>query len=670
MKFRFDINALRALAVTAVVLFHFKVDVIPGGFVGVDIFFVISGYLMTSIIMGRLAKGKFSIWEFYNDRAKRIVPGLMGVCLALLVMGYLLVEPATYHYLGSTAISALLFFSNFRFWQATSYFDPQSDTKWFLHTWSLSVEWQFYLAYPLIIMALNKYDKTRRHIVPILWSMAGLSLALCLYYSKVEPPTAFYMLAPRAWELLAGGIVALQFQNSAQKYSNILLYTGLISILGPIFLYDQYMAWPSYWALLPVLGTCLVIAANRPGAALFRNPLVQTTGKWSYSIYLWHWPVAVTAIYFGFVTTTPLKIASEIVILAMIIGLGGAGYGLFRKLTREQLAGKTWKGLLAGAGALALTVGFAVTITANEGLPNRRSEGERQKLESYRAAASDWAYPDKCNGRDPQGNLQPCQLGPDNGQGILFLGDSFAMQIFSRFVEKSKLNPESSFTFLASPACPPITGIRIIHDRFKCNGFVEQALRYVEARKFKRIVLVSNWYGYFGLPGHYVCFIEGDDCVLKQEETWYYNHLEGALASLRTRLLEFKKRGAEIVFVGATPSDRWDVPVELAKRKFWGGDTQEIEYIDRDAFEKRSAPAKSRLRALAASIGAKFVDPLDYLCDNGRCPTVDKDGVPYYRDAGHFRSAAVTTARFQFLDEAAGLKTRMSAMPMPPENTP
>jgi peptidoglycan/LPS O-acetylase OafA/YrhL len=147
MKFRYDINALRALAVTAVVLFHYKINFVPGGFVGVDVFFVISGYLMTSIIMGRLAKGKFSIWDFYHDRANRIVPGLMGMCFVLLAVGYFFVEPAAYHYLGSTSISALLYFSNFRFWQATGYFDPQSDTKWLLHTWSLSVEWQFYLAH-------------------------------------------------------------------------------------------------------------------------------------------------------------------------------------------------------------------------------------------------------------------------------------------------------------------------------------------------------------------------------------------------------------------------------------------------------------------------------------------------------------------------------------------
>ncbi len=664
MKFRSDINALRALAVTAVVLFHFKVGFVPGGFVGVDIFFVISGYLMTSIIMGRLAKDKFNIWNFYDDRAKRIIPGLLGVCFVLLAAGYFVIEPASYHYLGSTSISALLFFSNFRFWSATSYFDAQSDAKWLLHTWSLSLEWQFYLIFPIIVMLLHRYHKTRNHIVAILWSFALFSFALCLYYSIAEPSSAFYLLPQRAWELLAGGIVALQFKNEGQKYSNILIAVGLIFIFVPIAVYDQYMPWPYYWGLFPVAGTCFVIAANRPNALIFRNPLLQITGKWSYSIYLWHWPVAVAVLYFGYVKTTPLKISCEILILAAIIVSGGLFLALVRRLLAGKLIEPRLPRLLVGAGVLTLTLIFASTITVYEGMPDRRHDSERQRLAIYNQAAHDWTYPDECSGRDPEGKLRPCQLGPDTGRGTLFLGDSYAMQIYSRFVENAKLNPESSFTFLTTAACPPLTGVQIIHDRFNCNGFVDEAMEYIKTKNFKRIVLVSNWYAYFYLPYRNICFVEGDNCLARQESEWFLKHLDAAFASLRDHLLPFKNRGAEIVIVGATPTSRWDVPVELAKRKFWGGDTNEVEYIDRNEFEMKSAPTKSRLIALAASLDSKFVDPLDFLCERGRCPTVDKDGVPYYRDEGHFRSGAVKTTRFQFLDDATGVSNRLSAAPM------
>ena len=206
--------------------------------------------------------------------------------------------------------------------------------------------------------------------------------------------------------------------------------------------------------------------------------------------------------------------------------------------------------------------------------------------------------------------------------------------------------------------------MRIIHDRFNCNGFVDEVMEYIKTKNFKRIVLVSNWYAYFYLPYRNICFVEGDNCLARQEPEWFLKHLDAAFASLRDHLLPFKKRGAEIVIVGATPASRWDVPVELAKRKFWGGDTNEVEYIDRNEFEKKAAPTKSRLIALAASLDSKFVDPLDFLCEEGRCPTVDKDGVPYYRDEGHFRSGAVKTTRFQFLDDATGVNNRLSAAPM------
>jgi len=664
MKFRHDINGLRALAVTAVVLFHFKVGLLPGGFIGVDVFFVISGYLMTSIIMGRVAKGKFNIWEFYSDRARRIVPGLMGLCFSLLAVGYFIIEPATYHYLGSTSISALLFFSNFRFWQATGYFDSQSDVKWLLHTWSLSVEWQFYLAYPLLIIGLHRFEKTKKGCGAVLLSLTLLSFLLCLWSSKAFPASAFYMLPQRAWELLAGAIVALNFKNGDQRYARLLLTAGFVMVLVPIAFFDQSLPWPYYWGLLPVLGTCFIIAANRPDAAIFRNPLVQIIGKWSYSIYLWHWPVSVSAIYFGFTRTTPLKIASEILIVGLILAFGGFCIAMFQRRLRPLFAETRPQEMAVGAAALAFTVSFAGFVTFAEGWPSRRPESDQQRLAIYHAAAKDWTYPDECSGRGPRGNLRPCQIGPDGGQGVLVLGDSYAMQIFSRFQDTAKVDPRRSFTFLTTPACPPLTDVQIVHDRFNCNGFVDQVFHYAETRNFKRIVLVANWYGYFDLPNDLICFVEGDQCIIRQDPAWFYSHLDKALDSLRLRLIEFKKRSTEIVIVGATPSAHWDVPNELARRKFWGGDTREVEFIDRAEYEATAAPSKIRLQALAASLGASFIDPLNYLCDATRCPTVDADGVPYFRDEAHFRSAAVKSTRFQFLDDATGINNRLSAVPI------
>jgi peptidoglycan/LPS O-acetylase OafA/YrhL len=661
VKFRHDINALRALAVTAVVLFHYKVNFVPGGFVGVDVFFVISGYLMTAIIMGRLDKGKFNIFDFYYDRAKRIIPGLLGMAVVLLAAGYFVLEPSTYQYLGSTAISAVLFFSNFRFWSATGYFDPDSYTKWFLHTWSLSVEWQFYLAYPIILMGLHAAERTRRFIVPILWSLALLSILLCVWSTKFHQAAAFYLLPQRAWELLAGGIVALQFTNRPWRQPWLLLAGGFLLIGASIFFYDKYTPWPSYFALLPVIGTCLVIAANRPDAWPFQNTAVQAIGKWSYSIYLWHWPIAVGAIYLDFDKTRPLKVICEILALAAVIGIGGWLFTAAQRLLGGRLAEPRLRGLALGGAVAAASVAFAMVVAANDGLPGRWPDGQKV-LATYAQAMNDWEYPSDCDGVGPDGNLRPCRLGAADDRGTLFIGDSFAEQIYSRFAEQAKANPGLSFTFLTTSGCPPVPGIEILHDRFHCNGFVEKALQFAEARHFKRLVLVSFW-DYFKPTNMDLCLIEKDGCVFESDPVAYDRSFDKVLSSYGERLIELRKRGTDVVIVSSTPWGNWNVPRELAKRKFLGIDSAEVEMIDRDQFET-SLPIKNRLISFAASTGAGFFDPVNYLCDAHQCRTVDEDGTPLYRDQHHLRAGAVKTSRFQFLDDAAGLTQRLSEAPL------
>ena len=195
---------------------------------------------------------------------------------------------------------------------------------------------------------------------------------------------------------------------------------GLIFIFVPIAIYDQFMPWPSLGAI-----SCrwhlLRNHVNRPNALIFRNPLLQITGKWSYSIYLWHWPVPVAAPYLGFMKTTAFKISCEILILAAIVVSGGLLLALARRLLAEKLLQPRLPRLLAGGGVLALTLMFASTVTVFQGMPDRRQDAERQKLAMYDRAAHDWSFPDECSGRDTQGKLRPCQLGPDTGRGTLFL---------------------------------------------------------------------------------------------------------------------------------------------------------------------------------------------------------------------------------------------------------
>ncbi len=660
VRFRADINGLRALAVTAVVLFHLKLSFVPGGFAGVDVFFVISGYLMTLIITRRMAKGSFGLIGFYRDRARRIVPPLYGMIFGLFVFGYFFIDLYNYQKLGSTGVSALLFFSNFRFWEATGYFDTTSSTKWLLHTWSLSVEWQFYLIYPLILMALNRFVAAQRWRLIVIWSLTTLSLAACVAFSKEHPASTFYLLPFRAWEMLAGGLVALQFDKapSDKRLSLVLFIAGLALILIACLTFDAHRPWPYYWAIIPVLGTCLVIVARQTGTVLFANPVTGFLGAWSYSIYLWHWPLIVAWHYLGF-DKTPLidfgdlpvfKIIGEAAIAAALLGLGYYLWTYYPKLSpglqrRLQIGGNI--------GAFALILMFAGVIAASHGLAGRIPDG-LHAFEVYDRAIADWTYPGRCAGAGSDGALRPCRAGADKPD-ILFIGDSFAMQLYPRFTDAAALNDSRSFTFLAAPGCPALLGIERNDGPFNCAPFVEKALDFAETGGYRRVVLISNWSEYFYRFDSPFCFLDDGSCVANLTPSEISEHLDAVFARTTRRLTALKKSGLELVIISSTPFGRFDVPIELAKRKFFGRPTDDVEFVDRIAFETRIGVIKSRLKAMAETVGATFVDPLPYLCDARRCMTVDPEGVSLFVDTIHYRADAVRSSRFDFLNAVTGL---------------
>lgn len=211
VNFRKDINGLRAWAVVAVVLFHFGVPGFAGGFVGVDIFFVISGFLMTNILIKKLEnpQQKFSVWDFYLARAERIAPALLVLCIALLALGWFLLPPQDYRSLGMHTLTSVLFASNIQYWREAGYFDAASHDKWLLHTWSLSVEWQFYLVLPLLLWGVWRLWPGRCNAAQVHILLLLASLALLVWLTSQKPEAAFFLLPTRAWEMLAGALAVL-----------------------------------------------------------------------------------------------------------------------------------------------------------------------------------------------------------------------------------------------------------------------------------------------------------------------------------------------------------------------------------------------------------------------------------------------------------------------------
>ena len=298
LQFRKDINGLRAIAVIAVVLFHFNASWVPGGFAGVDVFFVISGFLMTGIIFRGIEQEKFSILKFYVARANRIVPALAFLCLVLLLLSWSYLTPLEYKALGKHAGNSVIFLSNFIYWKESGYFDVSSHEKWLLHTWSLSVEWQFYIIYPLALVAMRKFMSMKTMKIAVL-SGAALGFVFCFFATYKWPNLAYYLLSTRAWEMMIGGVAYLYPLTLKDRRKKLLECFGVILIISSYFLISKDNPWPGYLAIFPVVGAYLVIQAQCNDSLITCNRIFQKLGAWSYSIYLWHWPLVVTIYYFS-----------------------------------------------------------------------------------------------------------------------------------------------------------------------------------------------------------------------------------------------------------------------------------------------------------------------------------------------------------------------------------
>jgi peptidoglycan/LPS O-acetylase OafA/YrhL len=297
LQYRADIDGLRAIAVGSVVLFHAGVPGFAGGFVGVDIFFVISGFLITKIIRDSLQEDRFSLADFYDRRIRRIFPALFAVYLVTYVLGLILLMPGDLKALAKSLLSSAAFGANFHFYGNVGYFDAPAITKPLLHTWSLSVEEQFYVLWPLAMIALARFVKLR-YWLPILLC----SLVLSLAYAEWEvwrdnASAAFYMPHARAWELITGALLAIALPRLAfgRRLCEAMVALGLVLIAASIALLSEDRDFPGLNAVFPCLGAALIIAAGARGptavSRLLSNKPMVFLGLISYSLYLWHWPL-------------------------------------------------------------------------------------------------------------------------------------------------------------------------------------------------------------------------------------------------------------------------------------------------------------------------------------------------------------------------------------------
>jgi peptidoglycan/LPS O-acetylase OafA/YrhL len=384
--FRLDINALRALSVIAVVGFHFQIPGFAGGFVGVDVFFVITGYLMTTKVLNDLRLGRFSLWTFAMLRLRRIYPALAVAVTATVVVGWFVTLPAEYTRHLLQALSALAFVSNFAFSSDNGYFAMAAQSKPLLHTWSLSLEWQFYIWTPLIAWPVWRlFCRVKPSFAAatlVLQIFAALSFAWCLWASQHDAMgSSFFSLPARAWEPLAGGwIAAAEIRRRSEGMKASWVESPLVALVGWALVagctvYPLPEArWPGLPTILPILGAAMIVAARQgtaAGSQLAWSP-IQRIGDWSYSIYLWHWPIWVFALSWLSVRGYEVGTEQKIIMVLTSLVLGALSYRYVEQPVRTQRDFWTPRRMLAGSlGLYAAMAGFVSLVFLNLGFPGR-----------------------------------------------------------------------------------------------------------------------------------------------------------------------------------------------------------------------------------------------------------------------------------------------------------
>lgn len=637
-SYRRDIDGLRAIAVLAVIGFHCKVPWLRGGFSGVDVFFVISGYLICSIIYKEVETGTFSIARFYERRFKRILPALSVVIVFCLVMAALVLSPVEAHALGNSAIATALSASNFLLMHQTGYFDASSGLKPLLMTWSLAVEEQFYVAFPLIMLLLR--SRTQRSLLVILTFLSSLSLFASIYAEFHFSNTNFYFPLTRAWELGAGTLLAVwQAGRKRASVSNWKIdlggATGIALIIGSIFFYNPQTRFPGYEAIPPVLGAVLVIGSpgSRANRILAIRPLVGI-GLISYSLYLWHWPLLSFA---QIVSGSPLHPRTTILLMAVAFAVSTASYFFVEKPFRTRGKAQTSTVLIAYGLVVLLLVGVSGIFSFTNGLPSRAPE--LAKIEFQANMERD--HPCLVNRRNQL--AVPCIPPPDGERSTMaLLGDSHAESI-SSVVRERLAEKKWQLVVLTHPKCPPTKGTtRWISttETASCRQFNRDALDYVLSRPdISTVALLAGWGGRIYIPDR----SSGPDATQSDEQSAI-----NLKAGVQDEISALEAGGKRVILMDDFPEFSFD---PVASVRYRAMRTRRIlnAYLLSDEpqqWQSTSQDASLELTSAKRLVSAKFaelkvedsklriVSLKDAFCYSGRCYFSGPSQL-YYFDGDH-----------------------------------
>lgn len=657
-SYRPEIDGLRAVAVLPVVLYHFGVIGLDGGFVGVDIFFVISGFLIGGILWAELeTKGTIGLGAFFARRIRRLAPAYLLMALVTLTGAWFILLPFDFREFGQELVAATVYLANVHYFNDAGYFDQASELKLLLHTWSLAVEEQFYIVLPLLLIGLAGW---RAHLPALLIGMGVLSLVACLWMMTISAPAAFYLFPFRAWELLAGVCLAIfgYRRGLSWRVHSGVSWAGIVLIVSAIHFFEAGDHFPGLYALVPVLGAVLIILNgqddNLVNRALCSRPALFF-GLISYSLYLWHWPM-VTLLH-NYQGAAPTLWQLPVLLVAAIAVSWLSWRYVETPFRRGALPG--WRLVATYGTAATALVGGALSFAFSEGLPGRFPAEARPFIAATRGFIQDWS---RCTrpSDGPWARIEICPIGPDGPPQFLVWGDSHA-RAFKEGLELAASEANEPGLLIWHAGCPPLMGVVKVErvstpaQEAFCARSIEVVTQGLAATpSIERLLMIGRWSYYaegtgIGADSHnWITLSASPDSALDSGQTQQDLFIEALALTTATLAPQVDQ-----LFVLEQVPEIFDYSTRDAARALAFGRTDTATLlttsgqIPRAALQDRFATVSAALQRVAQTPGVTVLKLWPRLCSDTHCAAIF-DGTPYYFDNNHVTNTGALILRDVF----------------------
>lgn len=633
-KYRSDIDGMRALAVGLVLICHGFPTLLPGGFIGVDIFFVLSGYLITSILINDFQKERFSLKTFYERRVRRIFPALTTVLIFILIVSWYCLFSTEFSLIGKHISASTLFSENLLLWSESSYFDVSSDLKPTLHLWSLAIEEQFYIFLPLILYVIYK---KKFNLLPVLISTIVISLSLNIYDVVKNPTAAYYSPFGRSWELLIGSLLAaLQIKNYnfLNKFKNLQSFIGLLLILLGLF-FAREDNFPGVIALLPTIGTALLISG---GSSSWVNkyifslsPLVWL-GIISYPLYLWHWPLmSLSHIIFNDLSTFK---AIACIILSIVLA-----YLTFLFIEKPFREKRIEISVLIFSMIIILALSSLIYFNKINSRLNSINTPNKNEWAFLSTVSSDFDNLDNL--------IDFYKVHPERQNQTLFIGDSHIAHYSNRINLAIEKNPQyNGAVFAIGGACVPIqntTTSQVV--RKGCHNLVEKAYKLAEQPEYSTVVIGANWLSYLSNSTN-------KNVYNSSAGSYLLNTTQGKEAALKQLALDIKNLeslGKNVILILNSPSDGalnskgWRIRLIPSNKEIESNKIVEV--------KSQSSNLNLELKNWAEKNSIKYINPFEFFCpQKNKCYSTDENSNFIFIDSSHL-NPDWTIKNVSFIDE-------------------